>query len=208
MTGPNSRKISRVSGRAIVIRGDDIDTDRIIPARFLKEITFSNLGKYPFYDERFGADGSEKEHPFNDAANQGAALLFVNRNFGCGSSREHAPQSLLRWGIKALAGESFAEIFAGNCNTLGIPVLRVPKEQMLRIQNLAEADRDLVWEAELEPCRIVSASASMPATMPEHHRSALLDGIWDSTNLLLENEGLVRRIGEQLPYMSGYASKI
>ncbi len=114
-------KINQIEGKAVPVEGNDIDTDRIIPARYLKEITFTNMGKYPFYDERFDAEGKPKGHPFDLPQFQGAHLLFVNQNFGCGSSREHAPQALMRWGVRAVVGESFAEIFAGNCTMLGIP---------------------------------------------------------------------------------------
>src|SRR5437870_13433395 len=114
-------KIIQVVGRAIAVRGNDIDTDRIIPARYLKEITFTRMGEYPFFDERFDSSGKRKLHPFNDPRFKGASILFVNKNFGCGSSREHAPQALYRCGIKAIVGESFAAVFAGNCVMMGLP---------------------------------------------------------------------------------------
>ena len=107
-------EIKRVEGRGVVVRGHDIDTDRIVPARYLKEITFSSMGEYPFFDERYDADGKPVEHPFNEDRFQGAQVLVVNRNFGCGSSREHAPQALYRWGIRVVIGESFGPIFAGS----------------------------------------------------------------------------------------------
>ena len=201
-----SNKITQVSGRAIVIRGDDIDTDRIIPARFLKEITFSNLGKYPFYDERFNADGSEKDHPLNKPFNQGARILFVNKNFGCGSSREHAPQALLRWGIKAIAGESFAEIFSSNCNTIGIPVLRISENTMRRVQKEAESRPELEWIVDLNPPSLRSDSLTVQATMPEQNRTALADGLWNSTDLLLGNSGLVDALSKKIPYMNNYGA--
>ena len=113
-------KIVKVEGSAVPMRGNDIDTDRIIPARYLKEVSFARMGEYPFYDERFDAAGRKKDHPFNDPEYKGAAILFVNKNFGCGSSREHAPQALHRFGIKPIVGESFAAIFAGNCTMMGV----------------------------------------------------------------------------------------
>ncbi len=201
-----SNRITRVSGRAMVIRGDDIDTDRIIPARFLKEITFSNLGKYPFYDERFNADGSERPHPFNEQRNQGTQILIVNKNFGCGSSREHAPQALMRWGIKAIVGETFAEIFASNCVTIGIPAIRVDEQQLRQIQDVADSDAELVWSVDLDPPRIESDRISAQAQMSEQHRTALVDGLWNSTDLLLENAGLTKQLSEQLPYMNNYGA--
>src|SRR5690606_36862702 len=133
-------KVETVRGKAVAVHGDDIDTDRIIPARFLKEITFSRMGEYPFFDERFDANGNKKVHPFNRPESQGAAVLIANSNFGCGSSREHAPQSLVRWGIKAVVAESFAEIFAGNCIMLGTPVVTASKEDVAALQNLVDAN--------------------------------------------------------------------
>src|SRR5574342_382016 len=125
-------KVSKVSGTGMVIRGNDIDTDRIIPARYLKEATFARMGEYPFFDERFHASGEKKDHPFNHLRHQGASILFVNKNFGCGSSREHAPQALYRFGIRAIVGESFAAIFAGNCTMMGLPAVVVTQEQVER----------------------------------------------------------------------------
>ena len=130
-------KITKVSGTGVPVPGNDIDTDRIIPARHLKEITFANMGKYPFYDERFDEAGKSKDHPFDNPAYQGASVLLVNQNFGCGSSRVHAPQSLMRWGVKAVVGESFAEIFAGNCTMLGIPLVMVTPEDAAKLRGMA-----------------------------------------------------------------------
>src|SRR5512134_255490 len=132
-------KITRVSGTAVPIRGNDIDTDRIIPARYLKEVTFARMGGYPFFDERFDASGKKKDHPLNDPEYQGASILFVNKNFGCGSSREHAPQALYRFGIQAIVGESFAAIFAGNCTIMGLPTVTAgPNEVDLMMKTVAE----------------------------------------------------------------------
>ena len=133
-------KIIHITGRAVPVIGNDIDTDRIIPARYLKEITFSRMGQYPFYDERFTADGKMKDHPFNKPQYDGASILVANANFGCGSSREHAPQALGRWGIKAIVAESFGEIFAGNCAMLGIPALAASKSDVAALQKLALED--------------------------------------------------------------------
>ena len=134
-----SQKIIQIHGKGIAVHGNDIDTDRIIPARFMKEITFANMGNYAFYDERFDERGNKKMHPFNDEKYKGASVLIVNKNFGCGSSREHAPQSLMRWGIKAIIGESFADIFAGNCNMLEIPAVNVAKKDADNIMEFAES---------------------------------------------------------------------
>src|SRR5512145_3576316 len=128
-------KINKISGTAVSLRGNDIDTDRIIPARYLKEVTFARMGDYPFFDERYDGSGRKKDHPLNDPEYHGAALLFVNKNFGCGSSREHAPQALYRFGIKAIVGESFAAIFAGNCTMMGLPAVTAPAadiEQLMK----------------------------------------------------------------------------
>ena len=131
-------KITQVSGTAVPIRGNDIDTDRIIPARYLKEPTFARMGDYPFFDERFDAAGKKKDHPFNDPEYRGASILFVNKNFGCGSSREHAPQALYRFGIKAIVGESFAAIFAGNCTMMGLPTVVVDAKEIAQLMKGVE----------------------------------------------------------------------
>ena len=198
-------KIKQVTGKAVAILGDDIDTDRIIPARFLKEITFANLGRYPFHDERFDNDRSEKDHPFNEEQRQGARLLFVNKNFGCGSSREHAPQSLRRWGIQAIVGESFAEIFASNCITLGIPAVTASEEAIHQAQELCLADAQAQWTVDLESSQLVSGGFSADISMREHHRQTLMEGLWDSTSLLLENLDKVKNLHDSLPYTGGYA---
>ena len=199
-------KIVSVSGKGIVISGDDIDTDRIIPARFLKEITFSNLGKYPFHDERFHDDMSKKNHPFNDRDRQGAKALFVNKNFGCGSSREHAPQALKRWGIHAIVGESFAEIFGSNCITLGIPAVTVSENDMKEIQRLSMDDSALIWTVDLESSTVSGGENSFQFHMQEHHKETLMQGLWDSTALLLENMDEVAKLYQSLPYANNYSS--
>src|ERR1700745_2689343 len=131
-------KITQVSGTAVAIRGNDIDTDRIIPARYLKEVTFARMGSYPFFDERFDAEGKQKPHPLNDVKHKGASILFVNKNFGCGSSREHAPQALYRFGIQAIVGESFAAIFAGNCTIMGVPTVTVSAKEIEQLMKSVE----------------------------------------------------------------------
>ena len=143
-------KTTRISGRAVPIRGNDIDTDRIIPARYLKEITFARMGEFPFYDERFDAEGKPKPHPFNDAKYKGASILLVNKNFGCGSSREHAPQAIYRFGIHAVVGESFAAIFAGNCVMLGMPAVTVASSDIELLMQLVESNPQLVLTLDLE----------------------------------------------------------
>ncbi len=203
-------KVLSVQGRAVPVRGDDIDTDRIIPARYLKEITFSKMGDYPFFDERFNADGSPKPHPFNESRFQGASLLIGNVNFGCGSSREHAPQALARWGnpkhpgIKAIVAESFAEIFAGNCVMLGVPAVTASKADVAALQALAEQAPETPFTLDLAAMTLNGGGLKLAVALPESRRKALTEGTWDSTGLLRENADKVRALAEGLPYMNGY----
>ncbi len=203
-------KVTQVRGRAVPVRGDDIDTDRIIPARYLKEITFSKMGDYPFFDERFNADGSKKPHPFNDERFQGATVLIGNVNFGCGSSREHAPQSLVRWGnpaqpgIKAIIAESFAEIFAGNCVMLGVPAVTASKADVLALQDLAEKDPQAEFNVDLESMTVKAGALSVKLSLAESRRDALLKGTWDGTGLLIANADKVAANAKKLAYMNGY----
>ncbi len=197
-------KINLVTGKAIAVLGDNIDTDRIIPARFLKEITFSNLGKYPFFDERFDSKMNQFPHPFNDPERQDAKILFVNKNFGCGSSREHAPQSLKRWGINAIVGESFAEIFASNCMAIGMPAVCVSHANSSKLQEHCKRHLESVWTIDLEQLSIYSDDISTPIVIKDHHREILLAGLWDSTSLLLENMNEVKKLHDSLPYTQSY----
>src|SRR5258705_7299536 len=143
-------KITKVRGTAVPIRGNDIDTDRIIPARYLKEVTFARMGDYPFFDERFDAAKKKKDHPFNDPEYKGASILFVNKNFGCGSSREHAPQALYRFGIQAIVGESFAAIFAGNCTMMGLPTVVVDAKEIAQLMKSVEDNPRTEYTVDLE----------------------------------------------------------
>ena len=194
----NDLKVLKVTGRAMPVIGDDIDTDRIIPARFLKEITFSKMGEYPFFDERFNTDGSKKVHTFNASQFQGASVLLANVNFGCGSSREHAPQSLVRWGIRAIVAESFAEIFAGNCVMLGTPAVVASKDEVAKLQALAAQDPKAQFTVDLENMTVKAGSLSVPVTMLASRRKALIEGTWDSTGMLLANADKVKEISERL----------
>ena len=202
----NELEIKSISGKAIVIKGNDIDTDRIIPARYLKALTFSELGKFPFYDERFDASGNPKEHPFNRESSRGAKLLFVNSNFGCGSSREHAPQALKRWGIDAIVGVSYGEIFAGNCEMLGIPALRAKPEDIAKLQAGASADSDLEFTVDLKSMLASGGNLQIAVEMPENRRNSLLNGHWDSTGILVENLTKVKDVYDRLPYTSNYSA--
>jgi len=195
--------ITQVNGRALVLRGDDIDTDRIIPARFLKCVTFDGLGQQVFADDRIELQGA---HPFDRPDHQGARLLLVNRNFGCGSSREHAPQALMRWGIRAVVGESFAEIFYGNCLALGIPCLTASHELMLAIQAAAAADPAAEFELEVASARLRSSQpeTSWQLELPAGPRQMLSTGQWDGTGQLVANGAALAATAARLPYLNNF----
>jgi 3-isopropylmalate/(R)-2-methylmalate dehydratase small subunit len=198
-------KITQVSGTAVSIRGNDIDTDRIIPARYLKEVTFARMGDYPFFDERFDATGNLKPHPLNDPQYKGASILFVNKNFGCGSSREHAPQALYRYGINAIVGESFAAIFAGNCTMMGVPTVTVSHEQVELMMKTVDYNPQTRFTVDIENKTITFGEQRISIDLPETYRSALISGSWDSTTLLRSNLAQIKRTASQLPYMNGFA---
>src|SRR5512145_106990 len=166
-------KITKISGTALPMRGNDIDTDRIIPARYLKEVTFARMGEYPFFDERFDASGNSKPHPLNDPKYKGASLLFVNKNFGCGSSREHAPQALYRWGINAIVGESFAAIFAGNCTMMGVPTVTVTHDEAELVMKTVEQSPQTQFTVDLEQKTMTFGEHRIAIDLPETYRSAL-----------------------------------
>jgi 3-isopropylmalate/(R)-2-methylmalate dehydratase small subunit len=201
------QRLTVIKGRGIVVRGNDIDTDRIVPARYLREITFARMGEYAFYDERFDAQGRRKAHPFNDPRFQGATILIVNENFGCGSSREHAPQALMRWGIRAMVGESFADIFSGNCGMLGMPNLLLPKPEVLRLMDFVEGNPEAEIEVDVEKRAVRYDGVEVPAKMNESIREALLQGTWDMTSLMLEAKDKIREVASWLPYMNNFAER-
>ena len=194
---PPIGKISTIKGNCISLIGNDIDTDRIIPARFLKCINFDALGKYVFEDDRKTLKNS---HPFDLKKNQGASILIVNSNFGCGSSREHAPQALNRWGIKAIIGESFAEIFYGNCIAIGIPCFTLPKKSIQDIQEYNE-NKGLFLEIDLKNSIAKSKDLNFNLEIKKSTKKMFLSGEWDATAKLLENELLVDRKFKELPYI-------
>ncbi len=200
----SERSITRIDGRAVVVRGNDIDTDRIVPARFLKEITFENMGRYLFHDVRYDADGRLKPHPFNEPSSEGAVLLFVNANFGCGSSREHAPQAIVRWGIQAIVGVSFGEIFAGNSEVLGMPTVTADENHIAALQDAAERDPSIEWRLSLETMTLSGGGLEVPVRLPENRRKALREGFWDSTATLVANADKVKEVAARLPYVRGY----
>jgi 3-isopropylmalate/(R)-2-methylmalate dehydratase small subunit len=191
-------RIERVSGRALPLRGHDIDTDRIIPARYLKSVSFEGLESHVFADDR-----SDPAHAFNQPQYQGAAVLLVNRNFGCGSSREHAPQALQRWGISAVVGEGYSEIFFGNSVQLGLPCLTVPHDDIERLMSAVEADPALVLEVDVAGLAVRAGDLRVPATMPASAHEALVTGLWDGTGLLLADFDQVRALADTLPYVTG-----
>jgi 3-isopropylmalate/(R)-2-methylmalate dehydratase small subunit len=198
-------KITQVSGTAVPIRGNDIDTDRIIPARYLKEVTFARMGEYPFFDERFDASGRKKDHPLNDPEYQGASILFVNKNFGCGSSREHAPQALYRFGINAMVGESFAAIFAGNCTIMGVPAVTAGAAEIETLMKAVENDPRTQFIVDIEKKVITFGTQQIAIDLPETYRSALTSGSWDSTALLRANLDQVKKTAAKLPYIARFA---
>ena len=193
--------ISRVTGRAVHVPGDDIDTDRIIPARYLKCVTFDDLGEHLFRDVRFDEEGRPKGHPLDDPRFQGATVLLSGANFGCGSSREHAPQSLYRHGIRAVIAVSFAEIFFGNCTTLGLPCVEARREDIGRIAQAAKADPGLELTIDLERCRVTAGDLVVEVRVPESARTALLEGRWDPIADLLEGRDQVAAKANTLPYL-------
>ena len=198
-------EIKQVGGRAVVVRGHDIDTDRIVPARYLKEITFNRMGEYPFFDERHDTEGNTVDHPFNEARFQGAEVLLVNRNFGCGSSREHAPQALYRWGIKVVVGESFGPIFAGSSVLMGMPTVMVSPEDIGKLMAMVEADPEVELTVDLDARKIhLPDGSDMDIDISEGHRNALTTGSWDSTTLLLNNMDEVAETAERLPYTKNF----
>ena len=194
-------KIVRISGRALPLRGDNIDTDRIIPARFLRSVSFDGLEQHLFEDDRAQAGDA---HPLSRPAYQGAAILMVNGNFGCGSSREHAPQAIRRRGIRAIVGESFSEIFFGNAVALGVPCVTVSPEDAARVQSAAESDPRLTFTVDLETMTVQSDDLRVPLRMPAAARDAFMNGSWDATGLLLDRYDEVRAVADRLPYLSGW----
>lgn len=197
----NDLKVTEVVGCAVPVIGDDMDNDRIIPARYLREITFRNMGEYPFFDERFNADGSKKIHPFNDVRFRGASILLANANFGCGSSREHAPQALVRWGIRAIVAESFGEIFAGNCVMLGVPAVVASREDVAKLQAITAQNPKTELTVNLANMVVNAETLSIAVTMPPSHRKTLVEGTWDMTSMLLSNAGSVQATSERLTMM-------
>lgn len=199
-----SSKVERVVGPAIAVRGDDIDTDRIIPARYLKTITFDGLGDHVFEDDRKQLKERGQQHPFDEPAHRHASILLVQGNFGCGSSREHAPQAIARWGIHAIIGESFAEIFFGNSLMMGLPCATASRADLDALMAAAEANPSLVFEVDIAKGQVRAGALTVNVAMPDTARGALLSGHWDATGLLVDRYEEVERVAARLPYVSGW----
>ena len=194
-------KSKQLQGRSLVIKGDDIDTDRIIPARFLKCVSFSALGEQVFADDRKELKGN---HPFDLDQNKGSNILVVNDNFGCGSSREHAPQALMRWGIRLIIGESFAEIFFGNCLALGIPCLTASKQEITKLQNLVNENSNQIWDFNLKELSISNQKETFKLNLEEGAYKMLYSGKWDATSQLLDAEEKINNTVKNLPYLNNF----
>ena len=197
-------KIRQVTGRAIPLRGDNIDTDRIIPARFLRAITFEGLEQHLFEDDRKQLEDAGSRHPTADPTYEDAAILLVNANFGCGSSREHAPQAIRRSGIRAVIGESFSEIFFGNSVALGMPCVAADAAAVGALMQLVEQNPAAEIALDLDRMRASAGSASYPVTLPPGARESFLEGTWDATGLLLDRFEEVEAVAARLPYVSSW----
>jgi len=192
--------ISVIEGRGLPLRGDDIDTDRIMPARFLVSVSFEGLERHLFEDDR----AANPAHPFNDPRYRGASILVVNANFGCGSSREHAPQGLARAGIRAVVGESFSDIFRGNAAMIGLPCFAADHDAIDRLQSLVEHASDTRIDADVASGEITAGTTRFTATLPAALRDAFVSGQWNPTAMLLARFDEVRAVAARLPYMRGF----
>ena len=201
--GTEMPSVDHVAGTAVPVRGNDIDTDQIIPARFMKVVTFDGLGEFAFFDQRFTDEDNEKDHPFNEAQYQDAGVMVVNANFGCGSSREHAPQALVRWGIDAIIGESFAEIFAGNCLALGVPTVTADTETIRTLQSWVAEHPDGQVEIDVAAETVTYDDRTVDVEVDDAQRKALVEGIWDTTALMKSNTDAIAETAASLPYVDG-----
>lgn len=197
-------RIARVAGAAVALRGDDIDTDRIIPARFLKAVTFDGLETHLFEDDRRQAESNGVVHPLSDPRRASASILLVQSNFGCGSSREHAPQAIRRRGIRAIVGQSFSEIFFGNAVALGLPCPTASREVIDALMAVADADPGAPFEVDLDRLVVSAGGRNVPIALPAAIRDAFLDGSWDATGLLLDDYDQVTAVASRLPYIRRY----
>ena len=195
--------ISHVEGRGLPLRGNDIDTDRIMPARFLVAVSFEGLERHLFEDDR----RADSTHPFNDPRYAGASILIVNANFGCGSSREHAPQGLVRAGFRAVIGESFSEIFQGNAAVLGLPCFATDRASVERLQALVGSTPDVAISADVSTGAIAAGSLTVTASLPAALRDAFVSGQWNPTAMLLDRFDEVRAVAARLPYVAGFPQR-
>ena len=195
-------KLDRIEGTGCVVRGNDIDTDRIIPARFLRCVTFDGLGEHAFADDREQAKG---DHPLDDERFQGTNILVVGKNFGCGSSREHAPQALMRWGFDAFVGGSFAEIFFGNCIALGLPCVVLEPADLAAVMDSVEADPEQEVRVDLAERKVHCRAGSFDARIPEGARESLMQGTWNATAVLQGAGEAIEACAERLPYIGSFA---
>ena len=195
-------KITSVTGRAVNVPGNDIDTDRIIPARFMKCVTFDGLGEYLFNDVRRQLDGTEKPHSLNEARFKGATILLSGANFGCGSSREHAPQAIAKYGFKAVIAESYAEIFFGNSTTLGLPCASAAREDIAKIAAAVEANPNLEVVIDVANQEVRFGGQKVKASFRESARDALINGRWDAIGELLDGRDAVKVTAAKLPYLA------
>ena len=196
------KSIARISGRALPLEGDNIDTDRIIPARFLRTVSFEGLERHVFEDDRAASAAAGSTHPFDDRRFTDAAILIVNANFGCGSSREHAPQALYRRGIRAVVGESFSEIFFGNSLMIGMPCVTASREDVKRLQARVASAPDLIVSVDIERNNCVAGADSCAIHVPANAREAMLSGAWDATSILLADRAAIDRAAAGLPYLA------
>ena len=199
-----AEQIQVIEGHALPLRGDDMDTDRIMPARFLKSITFDGLEQHVFEDDRLAAKRSGQAHPFDDPRFQGASILLGNRNFGAGSSREHAPQGLNRWGIHAVVAESFAEIFFGNSLMIGLACVTASARDVAALMSLVERDPQATLTVDVRAGTCQAPGMTVAISIPDHVRDALMTGAWDTTGLLLDNYAEVTAVAAKLPYLNGF----
>jgi 3-isopropylmalate/(R)-2-methylmalate dehydratase small subunit len=196
-----THRIVAVEGPALPLAGDDIDTDRIIPARYLRAVSFEGMERHVFEDDR-----KTTAHPFDDRRYAGARIMIVHRNFGCGSSREHAPQALYRWGIRAIVGESFSDIFFGNAAMMGLPCVTGARPDLDRLMALVERDPARLVRVSLETLDCVSGEFRCALAIPAHAREAFVTGAWDTTGMLLERYDEVRRVASRLPYLADFTT--
>lgn len=198
-------EIKKISGTAVPVRGNDIDTDRIIPARFLRCVSFDGLGEHAFEDDRAQDKAKGKTHPFDNAKFQGAKVLVSNSNFGCGSSREHAPQAIYRWGVRAIVAVSYSEIFYGNTVAMGMPCVHVSVADADAIQSIVEADPTAEVVVDIEANTVTAGGKTFASNVPEGPRKQFLTGGWDATSELLRDFGDIEAVAKKLPYVNAFA---